>query len=511
MDISPPPAQVVIEASGIPKVRKSWQVHPIIDGSSLCVPNNSLHNLVHGVVERQLFVKGSTGKLVPPPAPKPDAWVGRSARFLAVLRRVLCRIHPVSREQFALLYQGRRRTIYANAVKSLLSRPVRWQDAFISAFVKAEKTMKRKFVPRIISPRSPRYNVEVGRYLKPFEHAIYKAIAAAFRRAVGGHVVAKGLNADQVGQLIHKKFTSFTSPAAFMMDMSRFDQHVSVPALKAEHSVYKSMCVTEHERRELSKLLEWQLRNKVFGRASNGLVKYMVEGGRMSGDMNTALGNCLLMCWMIWIWFDELGIEGDLINNGDDCVVFVESHHIPLLEATCSHFFLDFGFTVKAEAPVYELEHIEFCQTRPVLVGEHYRMVRDPFICVQKDATSLVDLSSDKVARRWFHSVGHANLALCAGVPVTQAAAMAYVRAGGNEPLEGHLAMETGAMFLSRGMTPEERPITEATRYSFWLAFGIVPDEQRVLESEFSSMELTTRRPPVKERSDQPSLLLLTK
>jgi hypothetical protein len=52
--------------------------------------------------------------------------------------------------------------------------------------------------------------------------------------------------------------------------------------------------------KELAELLKWQLQNKGFARTIDGLIKYSVEGCRMSGDMNTALGNCTIMCALVY-------------------------------------------------------------------------------------------------------------------------------------------------------------------------------------------------------------------
>ncbi len=80
-------------------------------------------------------------------------------------------------------YRGRRRTIYQNAADSLLTRSISQRDAKVKAFVKAEfinSDEKPDPDPRVISPRDPRYNVEVGKYLRPIEHRIYGMIAKIF-------------------------------------------------------------------------------------------------------------------------------------------------------------------------------------------------------------------------------------------------------------------------------------------------------------------------------------------
>jgi hypothetical protein len=87
------------------------------------------------------------------------------------------------------------KAVYQRAVDSLRSEPVRRDDARIKPFVKAEKinvSKKPDPCPRLIQPRSPRYNVEVGVYLKPLERLVYRAIAKVW----GGQTVLK-LNAEE--------------------------------------------------------------------------------------------------------------------------------------------------------------------------------------------------------------------------------------------------------------------------------------------------------------------------
>lgn len=88
--------------------------------------------------------------------------------------------------------------MYEQAVASLRDVPVNRGDAMLKTFVKAEKinfTAKPDPAPRIIQPRSPRYNVELGRYVKVVEKHLYKAVARVFHEVT----ICKGLNAHDRG------------------------------------------------------------------------------------------------------------------------------------------------------------------------------------------------------------------------------------------------------------------------------------------------------------------------
>ena len=124
--------------------------------------------------------------------PNPVIVNGRLREFRKSLLGHLGSASPVSPEQFAQMYTGRKRTIYERAVEDYTINGVRRRDAYSDSFVKCEKVPTDK-APRCIQPRRPVYNVGVGRYLKPIEHRIYKAIQKVF--ASDTPVVLKGFNA----------------------------------------------------------------------------------------------------------------------------------------------------------------------------------------------------------------------------------------------------------------------------------------------------------------------------
>lgn len=236
------------------------------------VHNNNLANLRRGLVERVFNVE-KNGQLEPVAVPVEGIY----HQILGKLTRRLLTYVPFSApcplEDFPELYQGRKRTIYRNAVDSLLVKPLTRKDGYLSTFLKAEKinfSKKPDPAPRVIQPRLPRYNAVVGRYLKPLEHKLYKALA----KMHGSTVVAKGLTIDQTGSLIANKWSNFHNPVAVGIDASRFDQHVSAQALAWEHSIYNKIFESD----ELAAALKWQITNVGFARCKDGCIKYYKEG-----------------------------------------------------------------------------------------------------------------------------------------------------------------------------------------------------------------------------------------
>lgn len=457
-------------------------------GVTYGVHADCLKNLVRGITERVLYVRRGEG-LGKPPQPKDGVF-----RRLAGIRARLLRKAPptpvVSREDYPLLYNGRKRGVYQRAVDSLKTRGLTVRDSFVSTFIKAEKvnfTSKGDPAPRVIQPRSPRYNVEVGRYLKLYE----KSLCVGFQRMCGFPVVLKGMNADQVGNTLAAHWSSFSRPVAVGLDASRFDQHVSKQALEWEHSVYNSAFKSP----ELRSLLRWQLSNRGIGRTEGKRVDYRVEGCRMSGDINTGMGNCLLMSSIVIAYCESRGLKFRLANNGDDCVLFVEAVELGKLDGL-DQWFLDFGFTLTREAPCYRLEEVEFCQFQPVRVATGWRMVRNPKIAMSKDCVSLVDWSTEVGFRSWASAVSQCGVSLTSGVPVWESwyrylgRVGSIQRAGVSERVH-----ESGAARWARGV--QACDVSDEARASFYFAFGITPDAQVELERYYDSLTDVTAVTPV--------------
>ncbi len=454
-------------------------------GAQYGVHNNSVRNLTRGIAERVLYVSEG-GELRPCRKPKADAFK-RLSPIRTRLLKVLSPTTVVPKHEYASLYTGRKQQTYARAYESLLLKEVHRRDAYCSTFVKAEKinfSAKGDPAPRVIQPRSPRYNLEVGRYLKLFE----RELAHGFRRAFHYNVILKGLNADAVANALHDNWACFQEPVAIGLDASRFDQHVSVDALRYEHSVYNNVFRSP----ELARLLKWQLSNRGFGRVGETCVRYEVDGCRMSGDINTGMGNCLIMSSLVLNYFREKGINARLANNGDDCVVFCERRDLHKFDSI-SDYFTDFGFKLTQEEPVEVFEHIVFCQAQPVCVGGQWRMVRDPWTAMSKDCVSLLPMESVQNFDTWRDAIGTCGYELTRGVPVWESFYRAICtesnrRKGGLERI-----YDSGMGYMARGV--RHAVIDTQSRVSFWRAFGIDPDMQVAMEKAWPGIKYDADAP----------------
>lgn len=449
--------------------------------------SNDVDSLERAVVER-IFLTQQGGQWVPPPPVAQGAFPGLFARFNSWMHRKVGVTTPMTRQQFAASYRGRKRTIYERAAESLRTDPVSRKDARVKAFVKREKTnftVKRNPCPRVIQPRDPRYNVEVGKFLRPMEHKIYQSINEYW----GERVVAKGRNMVQRAESLRQKWSRYRKPMALKLDAKRFDQHVREEALRWEHSVYLS-AVARSDRAELGRLLDMQLRNIGAGYVDGGVVRYRTNGTRCSGDMNTALGNVLLMCAMVIGLLEQQGSNCTFEDDGDDCLLIGEERDILALRPLLVPWFLQFGFEIDDQGVASTLSRVEFCQARPVFDGKGWIMVRVPEAGLAKDVHSLVALDNQKVYRMWASAVGHGGLSLAGGIPVYDALYRWYVKeSAGARPLE-HPFLDTGFAMHARKMAHYKREnmtISDQARISFWEAFGIDPADQVLLEEHYRS------------------------
>lgn len=463
---------------GITRVRKVYEVAGFGPDLKWGVHNNSLRNFMRGLVERVYCIRDEAGQLVPPPIPREGAFEVESLRLAReqVLRH-LQRTPRVDTDVFLSYYSGRQRAVYDKAALSLLTTPVRRADARVKSFVKAEKinrTSKPDPAPRVIQPRDPRYNIEVGRFLRPLEKPMFDAI----KRTWGGPTVLK-CNYAQQGEALREMWEQFPRPVAVGLDASRFDQHVSAAALRYEHSFYLS-AFRGPWRQTLARLLQWQIDNRGVAYFPDGRVTYEVEGKRMSGDINTSLGNCVLMCCLVWAYCHERGVKARLANNGDDCVVIMDESHLAQFSGGLREWFLERGFNMTVEDPVRDFERIVFCQTQPVWTPQGWIMCRDPRVAIGKDLVSMLDLGEG--LRAYLGSIGMCGEAAAGGLPVFGEFYQQCSTAGRITGLTLHRAFASGLLSGSKGMNRRGLEVSDYTRYSFWLAFGILPDEQVALE-----------------------------
>nr|QDH86712.1 MAG: RNA-dependent RNA polymerase [Riboviria sp.] len=207
----------------------------------------------------------------------------------------------------------------------------------------------------------------------------------------------------------------------------------------------------------------------------------------MSGDMNTSVGNCLLMCSLVFEYIKEIKVKARLFNNGDDCVLFMERRDLEKFSFKLHSWFTNYGFDLTIEDPVYCFERVNFCQMNPVNDGDKYVMMRNPFVAMRKDGVSLKPIDSEKLYKRWVRTVGEGGMSLTGGLPVSQCYYASMIKCSSNaRPLtKDEMFRDSGLYRWSRGMTRRFRAPSTLSRVSFYLAFGTTPEEQQALEAVY--------------------------
>lgn len=445
---------------------------------------NCEHNVALGLLLRSL---GKT------PPPDPDRG-GPLKRAFARLRR-LARRFPEGRlslEATAQSYKGALGRRYADARASLENDAgLNRKDVRLSCFLKSEKIASRFLKPRMIFPRSPRYNLLLASWLKPFEHWLWPRLKAFAQRGVPKtRVCAKGLNPVERAELIRVKMSQISDCLVFEIDGKQFEAHIGRPVIQGEHSVYGAAYPGD---RDLQRLLAHQL----YLNGSCGSLSFSREGGRASGDFNTGMGNTLVMLAVVEAIMGETKVVYDTLADGDNALLFVSRGSYDEV----SRLFVELsvplaGQEFTLENPVDTLEHIRFGQSAPVFNGERYTMVRDWRKVMSHGAASHKHLRDLAFAPRYLMGVALCEASLAQGLPLLgawssrlyEATRALTRRAPSEEALETY--RQYGVHELP-GSLPQLGEVSLAARESFARAFGVAPDDQvrmeRVLaESRFS-------------------------
>jgi hypothetical protein len=242
----------------------------------------------------------------------------------------------------------------------------------------------------------------------------------------------------------------------------------------------------------LMKLLSWQLKVEGRIRQEDGTVYYTRPGMRCSGDMNTSVGNVILVCMLLYfIIKSDPDYRGaiEIADDGDDAVIISEEHLIDRLIGILPGMFLRAGFTLRVDGTASLFERIGFCQSSPVFDGEIWVMVRDPYKSCVKDAATIIDITSQ--SKSWAAAIAQCGIAMTGGIPVLQDYYSCLARyADGAKPMKTIPQMESGFFRLAKMMSRSYKPVTDAARMSFYLAFGIDPAEQQALEGYYRNLDL---------------------
>lgn len=452
--------------------------------------NSTIDTLTHAVVERAKLVKVAGGGFGSPP--RPHAGVTYDS-FLAAFEPSSLPSGPMTTAEFISSRPGRKKRVYKEAVCKVSGLHFATEAKRFSTtqfFIKVEKTEQqhtnywtqettKKPVPRLINPRHPLYNLELGKYTVQVEHQIYEDIGKMFGRPC----IAKGMNYWERAATIKGHFDEFQDPVWVAGDASRFDQHTHTLSLKLEHKVLKRYYPGD---RKLRHLLELQFGNRGFGFTSDGFLQAELGDMRMSGDMNTALGNCIISAALVWTRLHELGVRGYALVDGDDFGVVMERSDARRFMQGAGEWYLRYGYNIAWEEPVDVIEKVAFCQTHPIWTPDGYVMCRDPHKVLNSDLCGYSQCQSDKYYLALVAAIGEAGCSIAAGMPILQEFYRTAVRLGKRNDKVKLIEFEKYwyGQYLAR-LTSRARPVHWRTRVSFELAYGCPPHVQEQIEQSF--------------------------
>lgn len=269
-------------------------------------------------------------------------------------------------------------------------------SSVVCAFTKLEKYKTGKYkAPRLIQARDPSFNLEYGRYVKPIE------------RALKGDIHFGKGTYDTCGGKIEKlraKWRWYTE-----CDHSTFDAHVTVEMLKLCHRFYKKC---QGDNRYMESLARRTIHNSCITRHGE---RYKVTGTRMSGDVDTSLGNSLINYHILMEALKSVGLRGDAIVNGDDSIIFT-NHPIPTDRFVAVLRHLNMESVVLPS--VNNIHKVEFCRTKLI-----YHPDKKPTLMF--DPARLRDIYGmtwktypDHVYLKYLEAVSHANSCMNSNSPV---------------------------------------------------------------------------------------------
>jgi len=218
----------------------------------------------------------------------------------------------------------------------------------------------------------------------------------------------------------------------------------------------------------------------------------------MSGDANTAAGNCIIVAVMLTAFGRHLGQQYDFLCDGDDSVFFHRGSLLP--EEEIVSFFRRFGMSIKIEGRPTSFEQINFCQSKPCLIGGEWTMVRDPVKILSKSLLSH-KIGHPKGRAKYLKTLALGELSLNRGVPLLQSflkrvVDVCDIKMSKRSLKRGKLAL--GAIedsYRLSQLVPTDwqdarvEPITNQVRESFHRAWGVDESLQKCWERRLEQWE----------------------
>lgn len=378
---------------------------------------------------------------------------------------------PMKRWKVVRGYHGQWRAKYQAAHKERDETGLLHKHRLVRFFNKADLEMSKPLKPpRAIQYRHPVFALEQARYTKAVEQWFYKV-----KDEYDTYIVGKS-DPFTIASELHKKSGAFSQPVYLLLDASKFDSCVDVKWLRLMMEFYCKLFPARDSRR-----IRW-LWTRTFensGRSRSGLT-YKTHGTRMSGDMDTGLGNSLIMWSMLKLYLTNNGIhKHSIMVNGDDSVIVIERSQ--LSASRNISIFHSLGFNMKFEVAL-EFNQLEFCQARPIFTDYGWTMARRPERVLGRTSWSVNNYGRSKM-RAFIHTLGLCERAASWGVPIASALATKMIQATpGAARIRLSPWLEEHYNRMRRWWKLGEPTISLETRQNFADAWGISVEEQYHIE-----------------------------
>lgn len=487
------------EARKTTAIRTLTQFSPAGGGRDYFVHNTDTDTLIRGIVERKLF-RVVNGQLLDNIVPTSKM----STTCCKALRRLVRRLPKgtlMSRREIVDTYSGPRKLRYEQALKNLDERDLTLRHFHQTVFIKYEAldcTDKKKEAhkPRIICPRTYEASLEIGRVVKPAEHKIYRAVDKLFR----GRTIVKGLNSRERAEVVWECLDTFKDPVVIPCDASHADSSVDDGHRHLLHWVYRKIFGAD----PLIDMIENARcgMQTMYGETTTHRVKVVGRFGLGSGDQDTSLVMNFLMGVLHWTLCDSLGVRCRAVIDGDDTLLVVERQCYALVRERMTSFFFEHGFTMVAEPLVDPATHphmISHCKAFLHWDGTEWNMVRDLRQVLSKDICTIQNLQSAKDFDFYRDAKSRCGLALAGDLPVYGAFYRMLGR--GARPAKRKTdGFDYRMRTWSRNMCRNDGVVTDESRLSVFLTYGITPEQQIALENHYNTMPIAWGTPTPHEK-----------
>jgi hypothetical protein len=362
-----------------------------------------------------------------------------------------------------------------------------WFNNFCKCFLKNEAYPGFKY-PRGIYARRDEFKIRVGPIFKLIEEKLFKL-----------RCFAKKVPVNELPLLIRTLFgeiPGFTDRADELLlrflatDFSAFEASFTAEFMECcEFQLYSHMVQNLPEGEQFMRIIRAVLAGENYCKFGK-YVRVLLNARRMSGEMNTSLGNGFSNLMMFLFTCEEFDLKSpECLIEGDDCVASYVGVMVP------AAFYERLGFSIKMQ--YLESPNLaSFCGR--IFDFETLTVIADPIKAILNLSWCHILYSHSKVSklRGLLRNCAQSYLYLYPGCPILQSVSLCYMRLTimfssvvpiGLDRYKCRIALK--ARNEDRRKKLPTRPVSMSSRLLMQSVFGILVQEQYDLEKYFDDMK----------------------